>query len=100
MRRFASGLPLTGGKVPMYDESDESPDPRTMDLSEIKDELDQTAEKMADLRKEKQANLEKEKLEAAAKAAALAAEKAQEDKIIKTFSKAIKHARKPSDELD
>lgn len=42
VRRFASGLPVGGARVPMYDEDEEGepldmPDYRTMDLSEIHD---------------------------------------------------------------
>lgn len=39
MRRFASGLPISGQRVPLYDEEDESPDIRSLDLSEIEDEI-------------------------------------------------------------
>lgn len=41
MKRYASGLPLGGQRVPMYDEGEDDPfdgkDPRTFDLSEMHD---------------------------------------------------------------
>lgn len=52
IRRFAQGLPLTGSKVPMYDEEDDSIDPRKMDLSEVQDELQHIESQIAE-RKQK-----------------------------------------------
>lgn len=37
MERYARGLPFTSAKTPIYDIDDDSPDIRTLDLSEIED---------------------------------------------------------------
>lgn len=34
MERFARGLPISGAKVPLYDEENDLPDIRTLDLAE------------------------------------------------------------------
>lgn len=34
MRRYAKGLPIGGQKVELFDEEDDLPDPRTLDLAE------------------------------------------------------------------
>lgn len=96
MRRFASGLPLTGAKVPVYDENDERPDPRAMDLTEIQDELDDTAEKYAKIRKDYAAKTAEQKQEEERIKAQQEAEKVEDEKFVSRMSKAIKRARKPS----
>lgn len=37
MQRFAKGLPIDGSKVPIYDEENDLPDLRTLDLAERED---------------------------------------------------------------
>jgi len=59
IRRFAQGLPVTGQRTPLY-ETDPEPDPeresivdpRTMDLSEIEDELQRITDSLSRARKE------------------------------------------------
>lgn len=65
--RYSKGLPLGGGKVPMWDEEDDFPDPKTLDLSELEDmriEAEETIKSYSDRKKkldvEKQQREEKE----------------------------------------
>lgn len=60
MRRFASGLPLEGAKVPIYEGEDEyMPDLKTMDISEQYALIDEQKQKIADARETLQ-HLQKE----------------------------------------
>jgi len=46
MTRFTKGLPISGSKLPVYDEDDETPDFRTLDLSEAHELLESMHEKI------------------------------------------------------
>lgn len=48
LERHSRGLPMLGQKVPMYDDTEElTVDPRTMDLTDVQEELDNIAGRMA-----------------------------------------------------
>lgn len=96
MRRYTQGLPLQGAKVPVYDETDESPDPRSMDLTDVQDELDAIAERIAGQKQKKLDEENAKKIAAEQQAAALAAEKAEDDKYVARMAKALKRAQKSS----
>lgn len=49
MRRYATGLPLGGEKVPLYDEENILPDPRSLDLVERQEMADQAKQDIKDL---------------------------------------------------
>lgn len=49
MRRFASGLPISGEKVPMYDEENDLPDPRSLDLIDRQEWLEETRNDVAEM---------------------------------------------------
>lgn len=71
MRRYAQGLPVAGEKVPVYDEENDLPDPRKMDLVEIQEAAEDARAEYKDI-------AVKYKQEMDDKAAA--AKKVQEDK--------------------
>lgn len=96
MRRFASGLPLSGNKIPYYDETDERPDPATLDLSELKDEIEEINDSITDRNKAAREKVEKEKAASEATAAAIAAAKEAEAKAEATLTRAFRKARKSS----
>lgn len=57
IRRYASGLPINGQKVPLYEENpdfDNLPDPRTLDLAEREELALQYAEELAALKEKYQ----------------------------------------------
>lgn len=51
-RRFASGLPVGGQKVPFYDDNEENdlPDPKTMDLADIQAYQEQAAAELMEIK--------------------------------------------------
>lgn len=60
--RYARGLPINGSRVPIYDEENDLPDPRKMDLADwealreqYKDELDQIRERYNQAKKNQEA---------------------------------------------
>lgn len=64
MKRFASGLPIDGEKVPIYDgEEDAMPDMSKMDLAERQEWLEQAKTELAEVK----ARIEEEKLKKAKK---------------------------------
>lgn len=64
MKRFASGLPIDGEKVPIYDgEDDGMPDLSTMDLAERQEYLEDAEKELSDLK----AKLESDRLKKAKK---------------------------------
>lgn len=66
MRRFASGLPLGGVKVPVYDGEEDLPDHRTLDLADIQEIKENNAQRISEM----QRDLQKQKAAKAAKKAA------------------------------
>lgn len=48
LARFAQGLSVGGGRTPIYDEDDDFPDPRTLDLAEIQDLRERYEAELAD----------------------------------------------------
>ncbi|QCS37347.1 hypothetical protein [Tortoise microvirus 89] len=83
--RYSRGLPLTGMKVPVFDEYDDTPDIRTLDLSE---RFDLTAEFHEEL-KEIRSNAARRRAEREAK---LAAEREEMELIRKEVQKRKKEA--------
>lgn len=49
MERHAQGLPTTGTRVPMYDEEDDLPDPRRLDLAEKQELQELFAEELQEI---------------------------------------------------
>lgn len=70
LERFAKGLPIGAGKVPLYDEDDELPDPRYLDLTERQELTEQAKQEIARVVSRRKAKVSSEKGEAEAKAAA------------------------------
>lgn len=50
LQRFAQGLPVTGAKVPVYDEENDLPDIRTLDLAERDEYANQFANEFAEIK--------------------------------------------------
>lgn len=82
MQRFAQGLPISGQRIPSYDENDDSPDVRTMDLSEIQDEINRLHASVESAQRDQ-------------KAAAAEKKKAADDEI----KAALEAYRKPAEKL-
>ena len=63
MRRFASGLPIAGAKVPIYNGEEDLPDLSRMDLAEQQEFMDQTKDEITDLKNRfaKEQNIRKQK---------------------------------------
>lgn len=56
MSRYARGLPMEGVKVPIYDEENDLPDPKTMDLAERQEYMEMAKDEIS-LIKEKHAKV-------------------------------------------
>lgn len=89
MSRFARGLPVEGAKVTFYDEENDLPDLKNMDLAErqeyiemAKDEIEAIKEKHKQQRSDEDARLKKEREKAFKKEAAdKADDKKDTDKV-------------------
>lgn len=51
LERYARGLPLDGQRVPIYDEDDEMPDPKHLDLAERQELKEQYAEEIQEIKR-------------------------------------------------
>lgn len=93
--RYARGLPITGKKVPIYDEQNDLPDHRSLDLIDLAEMREEVKEKIADIsdkqKKKQQAAHDKEVEEAAAKKLL----KLEEDKAKKSDDKSEKSTNNP-----
>lgn len=49
MRRYAQGLPVEGERVPIYDEENDLPDPKTLDLTERQEMAENAKNEFNDL---------------------------------------------------
>lgn len=56
--RFARGLPVTGARVPMYDEEDDMPDIRTLDLAERQEYAEHFKRELTDIHQRQNASPE------------------------------------------
>lgn len=80
--RFARGLPLGGMKTPIFDEDDDMPDMRTLDLAERQELSEMYAEELDGIRLTREKNeAEKALKRDAAEKKRLAMEKAYEDSL-------------------
>lgn len=89
---------MGGAKVPLYDEEDESPDPRSLDLSEVQTELENINERIADRKKQFFEEDKKKKQAVIDAQKALEAEKAAEAKEVAKWRKVFKKARNEPEE--
>lgn len=51
LRRFAAGIPMDAGRVPLYEPDNDLPDPRYMDLADREELAQQFQEEIATIRK-------------------------------------------------
>lgn len=54
--RHVRGLPIEGVRVPVYDENDDMPDPRTLDLADRQRIAEEAREEIADIKKRHEQN--------------------------------------------
>lgn len=84
--RYANGQPLTGQRVPMFDEGNDLPDPRTLDYAELdelasnfRSELKTIREKAEEIRAKNEALLREQRAE----------EEAMRKKFRETYSQQV-----------